>query len=29
MNGTQGIQPVVELAGANNAYPVYPVMGGY
>ena len=31
MNGSQGIQPVVELAGANNnAYPVYPMMmGGY
>jgi hypothetical protein len=29
MNGNQGVQPVVELAGANNAYPVYPVMGGY
>ena len=28
MNGNQGVQPVVELAGANNAYP-YPVMGGF
>ena len=29
MNGSQGIQPVVELAGANNnAYPVYPMMAG-
>ena len=34
MNGTQGIQPVVELATNNNGngfypYPVYPMMGGY
>ena len=33
MNGSSnGIQPVVELAGANNGnypYPVYPMMGGY
>ena len=30
MNGSQGVQPVVELAGANNnAYPVYPMMGGF
>lgn len=34
MNGSQGIQPVVELATNNNGngfypYPVYPMMGGY
>ena len=31
MNGSSnGIQPVVELAGANNTYPyAYPMMGGY
>ena len=31
MNGNQGITPVVELAGNNNAYPypVYPMMGGF
>ena len=33
MNGNQGVQPIVELAGANNgngyAYPVYPMMGGF
>ena len=33
MNGNQGVQPIVELAGANNgngyAYPVYPAMGGF
>ena len=32
MNGTQGIQPVVELATNNGngfAYPVMPMMGGY
>lgn len=32
MNSSQGVQPVIELAGANNgsyAYPVYPMMGGF
>lgn len=33
MNGSQGIQPTVELATTNGgngfAYPVYPMMGGY
>lgn len=33
MNGNQGVQPIVELAGANNGngypYPVYPAMGGF
>lgn len=31
MNGSQGIQPVVELATNNGTYPypVYPMMGGY
>lgn len=32
MNGSSGIQPVVELATNNNggyAYPVYPMMGGF
>jgi hypothetical protein len=28
MNGSQGIQPVVELATNNGAYPFYPVMYG-
>jgi len=29
MNGNSGIVPTVDLATNNNAYPVYPVMGGF
>ena len=29
MNGSQGIVPTVDLATNNNAYPVYPMMGGF
>lgn len=29
MNGNNGIVPTVDLATNNNAYPVYPMMGGY
>jgi len=29
MNGNSGIVPTVDLATNNNAYPVYPMMGGY
>jgi len=29
MNGNSGIVPTVDLATNNNAYPVYPMMGGF